>query len=410
MKTITEKVITLLLALFMISYGLYQGFRFVDKPFVTEIAYDYTVADSYVGKGFFIREEQPFALESDGVVHYCYENGTKVTEGTLIAECFENDDYAKKQNVMNDLEKEINDLKQIETNTSVNYSGTEIVSKQISTIVASINESVYSARLNSISDYRSQITKLVNKRNIISGKTNNFDERIVQLDSKLADLKGSQETDKTDIYTELNGYFVDSCDGYESDLNAADMSNINLQFANGILNSYESSHENESKDYAKIVKSHNWYFAIVVSNSEKRKFENNNQIEVDFPTLNISNIPAKVYNIIQNEENPEEDCVVLLKSNYVIKELLEQRVTEVNVRFQTYSGLKINSNAIRFLNNEIGVYVIDDQQVEFKPIEITYDGNGYVLANTKSKLTNTVCVFDEVIVEGTELTDGKTIK
>ncbi|MEG3007188.1 MAG: HlyD family efflux transporter periplasmic adaptor subunit, partial [Oscillospiraceae bacterium] len=137
MKTITDKVLTLLLALFMITYGFYQGFRFVDNPYQTEIAYDYTVSDSYTSKGFFIRKEKTFNLNSDGVIHYLYDNGTKVNEGTLIAEYFDSEEEAKKQNTYHIIEQEIDELNKIETNTSVNYSGTATVSKQISSAVLS---------------------------------------------------------------------------------------------------------------------------------------------------------------------------------------------------------------------------------------------------------------------------------
>ncbi|MEG0899735.1 MAG: HlyD family efflux transporter periplasmic adaptor subunit [Oscillospiraceae bacterium] len=405
MKTITDKVLTLLLALFMITYGFYQGFRFVDNPYQTEIAYDYTVSDSYTSKGFFIRKEKTFNLNSDGVIHYLYDNGTKVNEGTLIAEYFDSEEEAKKQNTYHIIEQEIDELNKIETNTSVNYSGTATVSKQISSAVLSLNESVYSGKMYDIDDFRSQLLSSINKRNIISGKVENFESKINELEEKLSRLGENQINENQKIFSTMNGFFVNYSDGLENEISTERLDELSLEMANEIINNYSQTNNTQN---AKIVESHNWYFALIVPQNQLNKFLNNSTVKMDFPTLNLIDIPAKVYDIIQ--EDGENDSVVVLKSNYIIKELMEQRVTEINVRFKAYNGLKINSEAIRFKDSVKGVYIIDDQQIKFKPIEVAYEGNGYILTSTKSKLENTVNIFDEVVVEGVELYDGKPIK
>ncbi|MEF9984298.1 MAG: HlyD family efflux transporter periplasmic adaptor subunit [Oscillospiraceae bacterium] len=405
MKTITDKVLTILLALFMITYGFYQGLRFVDKPYQTEIAYDYTVSDSYTSKGFFIRNEKAFDLNSDGVIHYLYDNGTKVNEGTLIAECFNSEEDAKRQNTYHMLKQEIDELKKIETNTSVNYTGTATVSKQISGAVLSLNETVYKGKMNDIDNYRSQLLSSINKRNIISGKVENFELKINELEEKLNRLGDNQIDESQKIFSTMNGFFVSHSDGMEDKLSSDILNELNLKMVNEVINDYsETSNIND----AKIVESHNWYFALIVPEDQLGKFLNSDIVKMDFPTLNIIDIPANVYDIIK--EDDENDSIVILKSNYIIKELMEQRVTEINVRFKTYSGLKINSEAIRFKDSIKGVYIIDDQQIKFKPIDVAYEGNGYILTSTKSKLENTVNIFDEVVVEGVELYDGKPIK
>ena len=72
----------------------------------------------------------------------------------------------------------------------------------------------------------------------------------------------------------------------------------------------------------------------------------------------------------------------------------------------------MRQEAIRFdkENNE-GVYVKVGEKVVFKKLDVLYRGDGFVLSNARDDSeTQYLKLFDEIIVEGKDLYDGKILQ
>ena len=72
----------------------------------------------------------------------------------------------------------------------------------------------------------------------------------------------------------------------------------------------------------------------------------------------------------------------------------------------------MRKDAIRFdrENNE-GVYVKVGEKVVFKKLDVLYRGDGFVLSNARDDSeTQYLKLFDEIIVEGKDLYDGKILQ
>ena len=61
------------------------------------------------------------------------------------------------------------------------------------------------------------------------------------------------------------------------------------------------------------------------------------------------------------------------------------------------------------MDGQIGVYVTTGYDIRFKPIEVLYQGDGYQICNINYNAENGLNMFDQVVVKGTDLYDGKPL-
>ena len=105
---------------------------------------------------------------------------------------------------------------------------------------------------------------------------------------------------------------------------------------------------------------------------------------------------------------------VCLQGDTIDPFLLGTRVQSAEIVVTTYSGLKIPKEALRFPNDEMGVYVLIGDKIYFRKIDQIYETTDYVLSRTYYKGdtegTDFVKLYDTIIVEGKDLYDQKLLR
>ena len=147
------------------------------------------------------------------------------------------------------------------------------------------------------------------------------------------------------------------------------------------------------------------------------------------PFASTGSIPAKVVAI--NQESRQSDAVVVLECSYMNNELSKVRKESVQIAVNTHSGIMVNKKAIhvepvmkviddgsgRQVKQEVmvqGVYVLYGSELVFKEIVPLSTYSTFVLCdpNPEEDATfngETVKLYDEVVVGGTDLYDGKIV-
>ena len=80
----------------------------------------------------------------------------------------------------------------------------------------------------------------------------------------------------------------------------------------------------------------------------------------------------------------------------------------MTIVLETYTGLQVNSKAVRFVDGEKGVYVLSGSVVHFVPVNIIYSTDSYCICETETTGVR-LKLYDEVIIKGKNLYDGKVI-
>lgn len=114
-----------------------------------------------------------------------------------------------------------------------------------------------------------------------------------------------------------------------------------------------------------------------------------------------------------NRQKDQSQSVVVFRSDYINPDVVTLRSTQADVSFNSISGLRVSTDALRFQGLERGVYIVQGEVMVFRPVNILYEGSGFVLVENvtdEQQYGNSVKLFDEVITEGWQLYNGKSIK
>ena len=100
----------------------------------------------------------------------------------------------------------------------------------------------------------------------------------------------------------------------------------------------------------------------------------------------------------------------MLSCDEFTSDITALRQQSVNLIFNSYAGLRVPKEAVRMVDGETGVYVLEGSSQKWKPITILGDtGDHYIVENDRSD-TDHLWPGDEIIVSGTDLEDGKVVK
>ena len=122
----------------------------------------------------------------------------------------------------------------------------------------------------------------------------------------------------------------------------------------------------------------------------------------------ISQIPFTVSEV-RIDDSDSEHCAVILRTSHMVPELLMVRNPSVQISFTSYTGLRVPVSAKRYEGQQVGVYVLDGDVIRFKTINIIYENNEFMLCGANPDLDRPLELYDQVIVEGNDLYDGKPV-
>ena len=157
----------------------------------------------------------------------------------------------------------------------------------------------------------------------------------------------------------------------------------------------------------KIVKEHNWYYAVTVSEEHVKSLKAGNKATLQFPTQKES-VPVKVESVDFDEASGLYKVVFL--GDTINDFLLSTRVQSAEVLVSSYKGLKVPKEAIRFKDDEMGVYIKTMNKVYFRKLDKLYETDDFVISKTYyGNNEGYLELYDDVIVKGKDLYDQKPL-
>lgn len=268
MNTVLGKVAIGLLALFLVVYIGYQGVRYFYNPYTTETAVAYSVEDSLRVKGVMIREEEVISTEQSGIVSYLVEDATRVTQGTEIAALYSSMDEINTLNRIEELEEEIQNLKDSQDEGHNVFSIADSVNRQISDKLIRLAGIAESGQLSQVDSAKHELLNMINKKQILTGDAENFSARIEQLQTELDALQSSIGEHET-VQSSGTGYFVSTVDGLEDTLTPETVAQMSVSQLEKLADQMVNT---EDGALGKLVKGSTWQYAAVVSAEDLDKF------------------------------------------------------------------------------------------------------------------------------------------
>lgn len=368
---------------------------------LTQTAVLDTMAESVVCEGFLGMTEQSITYEGSGVLSYIARNGERVSEGIGVARLFASEADAAEYKRYTALSQEIELLTKAQATGSAGDAS--LLEKQVQTGVYDALDALDSGDFSSLEAAQNNIQLAQDKLRVSMGEMEDYSARISELTARRDALNGAAGTVITAPGT---GYFVSSQESTAALFTPeqlAEMTPVQLQEA-----LQQPVQENPENCAGKIISDYRWrFFALVDAEQAEKSFEGTD-VTVSFPKVSQESVPASIVSIQLDEE--AGIAKVELLCDYINSETVALEREQAVIALRTYMGLRIPTRACHTVNGKTYVYTKLGNMVHQKPVTVLWtDGENTLISPEYIKDENELEMYDEVIVEGTGLYNGKLL-
>lgn len=390
-----------LLFLLAAAYIIVQLYVILGREYKTEIAVLYTMADSVELPGFVMFDA--INVPGEGNLGYLVEDGERVSEGAVIAEKYTDDSQSAAREQLIRLQNNIDLLTK-----SQNSAGSDLtlLTTQTKTALYNLLDQLDTASYSGMQDAESEFLLAQNRLQISTGQTSGFQSTIAELEAERDTVAAQLEGLET-ITAEENGYFISAASAMPLDLEEqtlADATPARIQelLAQGVSTSTASL-------AGRIVEGFSWRFYTVCDRDTAERFDGVTNVRISIPGKEETPLDATVSSVELDEESGLAKIVIECQT--INSDVLRLGQETAKIDLQTYQGLRIDKDALHIVDGEKGVYVKYGDLQRFRKIQILYEDDTYMLVPSDGSVggDSEVRLYDEVIVEGSNLQDGGLI-
>ena len=378
--------------------------------------YDTETADEVVEqeklelKAFLVRDEEYINQKTTGTVVPLIKDGMRVASGDAVARVCASDEDAANVSALLEAKESLARYQEISEQTELNALDMEKLNK---TIDASFTELVRTSNSGDFFELSRNIEELENKlasKQILKDGTIDLTAKFNELNSKIQTLE-SKSINTSDVLAPLSGYYISNLDGYENAMDYNKISDLTVSKAEKL---FEKKPGDVSGQMGKIVGSYKWYLVTVMDSKYSLLMSEGEKMKINMPYYGFKNVDVVVEKISTTQN---DKVAVAFSCNMMNETYANMRIEDIELVFKEYTGYKINSSAIRREKDEKGkevdvVYILRGDIMNARVIDIIYDAGDYVIVSEESKATSgyrPIKRYDEVIVKGRNLSDGKSI-
>lgn len=422
-----------LVVMLLIAYLTYQIYQAAYTQIRTEQALSIELSDDINAVGITIRDETLVENGYSGVIVPAVAEGGKVSKGQVIAYVFKTAEDANAYNRITEINEQIEEFKSMETAKDESSSIDKLLEERINALAIAVSD----GELELVDDIRADITYLLNKRQIYRHDVDDFDERIEQLEAEKSELKTKYDIEPKTVKAQEAGYFVSNVDGHENELGTKDSKNLTPDDVDRLIDSL--TYVDTSKYIGKIADDYKWHLVAAIPVEESEKLKVGRAYTIKLPYAEVGSVRATLESI--NVADGEDRVVVQFVCNYLLAELTAIRSQPIVIQVQSYSGIGIKTEAlssqtvtrelvvsasdayaygvepdgneknitVEYEEEQVGVYVLWGTEVVFRYVDVLYSRDGITVVKNKTGESKYLKLYDDVIIEGRNLYDGKIV-
>lgn len=432
MPIMTGKVVKKFVKLFFVGiiliYVLYHLCAIIFPGMKTETAHIIQVFDSIDAQAYVIRDEKIIADDLSGFVNFTLTDADKIEKDGVVALVYSSENQGLLSKKAEIIKNEISRLENLKNFGFALSSSPSSIDQQAYLELNDFIKNMCSHEFNKLAKKRDNILYLLNERQIVAGQNLNLSEKITQLNNELTQINSQINGNVKKILAEESGFFVGNTDGHESDFDYDNVLKITSEQVDSLLKGGNSRENN--KNSAKLVTNSKWFVVCNLKKNDALQLNIDQYVELFMPLASANRLKAKVVAINQSDKN--SPAAVVFQCDDVDKNILAIRNEPVKINIAEYKGISVSKSAVHekkltrtVVDDESGeekseekvvkgVYVKYGKQLAFKEIDIIFSTDDYVICNInadKSKLfsENTIKEYDEIVVKGRDLYDGKFV-
>ena len=395
------KGISLALLALVSLYVILQCFVIFHQSYKTETAIAYTMADSVTLDGVVSFATVP--VEGSGNLGYLVKDGERVSNGTVVAECYTDDSQGLLRERLDRLGRTIDLLRKSENSTGSDLS---VLTNQTRQALYNLLDKLDTAEYSGITDAEDDFLLAQNRLQVSTGQTGNFSQTISTLQAEYDEINAQLGTLQT-ITASTNGYFssTEAMSPIVMDQNSLDSAS-----PTELQQMLEAGFPARDTGCAgQIATGFSWRFYAVCDLETAERFDGITSVKISVPGKQNTPLAATLVEVTPDEASGVAKLV--FECQTINAEILSFGQETAQIDIKTYEGIRINKEALHIVDGARGVYVKYGNLQRFLKITTLYEDDNYILipGNGAIGTDNEVRLYDEVIVQGTNLQDGKLL-
>ena len=410
------KCLLLAVTLGVLAYFGIQGLQYLGDPLTTTLAYNYQVEEGMDLSGYVVRREQVLADETSGLLRLQRSEGEKVGAGGTVALVYADQASLDRQREIDELSGRIEQL-QLAQEASL---GSEVSLKLDAQIMRSLLDyraELAAGRLDNAEEHETELKSLVLKRDYTYSDTEDLSGQIAELQSQLKELKAQAASSVRAVKAPVSGVYSAVVDGYETVLTPGLLADMTPSQLNAL-----QADETLTSQTGKLILGDSWYYAVTMSADQAKALRDSGGTM----TLRFAKGVEQDQTVTLYAVGPEEQgrVVVTFRGAYNMAQVTLLRRQSGQLIWRTVAGIRVPNEALRAANTKVdqegnrttveslGVYCVVGMEARFKPVEVLYSGDGFVLVRSTAASDQESLRLrpgDEIIISAKDLYDGKVV-
>ncbi|MCI7712937.1 MAG: hypothetical protein MSK63_06610 [Clostridiales bacterium] len=410
------KCLLLAVTLGVLAYFGIQGLQYLGDPLTTTLAYNYQVEEGMDLSGYVVRREQVLADEASGLLRLQRSEGEKVGAGGTVALVYADQTSLDRQREIDELSGRIEQL-QFAQEASL---GSEVSLKLDAQIMRSLLDyraELAAGRLDNAEEHETELKSLVLKRDYTYSDTEDLSGQIAELQSQLKELKAQAASSVRAVKAPVSGVYSAVVDGYETVLTPGLLADMTPSQLNAL-----QADETLTSQTGKLILGDSWYYAVTMSADQAKALRDSGGTM----TLRFAKGVEQDQTVTLYAVGPEEQgrVVVTFRGEYNMAQVTLLRRQSAQLIWRTVAGIRVPNEALRAANTKVdqegnrttveslGVYCVVGMEARFKPVEVLYSGDGFVLVRSTAASDQESLRLrpgDEIIISAKDLYDGKVV-
>lgn len=412
-----SRVVAILISIFAIAYFVYQIYMFTYVPYDTEVALVHKYTDQIDLNGIVLKQEQILDNSASGIVKYTNMESSKIVSGTEIATIYSDLNDLKTAELIKQKQKQLDLLTYTEQKKQEIINNTQNITSNIKQQQVTFVQALEKDDFKSLNNIEYSMLEQMLKQEVIINNDISYAQQIDNLNSEIQQLSSTISNQGIVVNAPVSGYFTPKVDGLEGITYDVATKDLSVDALNNILN---QKYTPDTSKVGKVITSTNWNFLGIFDAKYIEKLKEGNDVDLIFPQNPSHIVNAKIEKITYKEG--DEKGTVLLSSSNMSDDIVDLRLESPSIILNESSGIKISKSAIRIMDVEEetedgktvkvstpGVYVSMGQIVKFKKIDIDFENDEYAICSVQSD-KDYLQIYDEIILEGDDLYDGKPIR
>lgn len=410
------KFLMLAITLGILVYFSFQIFNYFDNPLSTTMAYNYSVDECVeITGGYVIRREEVLPDDDSDLLRLQRKEGERVSSGGMVAMVYVDQASLDRQSEMESLAARIEQLEYAQE-SAYGYEANVKLDAQIAQSIRDVRGALAAGRLDTAESHTASLRAMVLKRDFSWSDLEDVDTLLDTLRQELRTLRSQTAGSVRRISAPKAGLYSAVVDGYETVLMPESME--------GLTPSQMASIQADpavKSNVGKLILGDTWYYAAVMPAADIKTLREARDLSLRFSKGVERDLPVTIQSV-GTEENGRS--VVIFQGKIYLSHLTLLRQQSAQVITNTLEGIRVPKEALRILTktkeNEdgstsqiqiSGIYCIIGSEAWFKPVEILYNGEGFLLVQSASQDEKLrLRSGDEVIISAQDLYDGKVVR